>query len=95
MSDKPLQQIAEIQIDGENYDIAKNGGDFHIVRQKGPDAYGRPIATKLDISDFLGGSCDSHYKRRQQALLNLLGNALVSVRTQRDARLRTSGEAEG
>lgn len=85
----PLQKIAEIQIDGEALDIARNG-QFCLVWQKGPDAYGRPVAEKVDLGQFLG--ITGQGVDRAQALLDLLGDALVRLGQQRDARL---GRGEG
>lgn len=88
-----LQKIAEIEVDGVRLDLAKNG-EYCLVWQKGPDAYGRPVAEKIDAESFFGlkGATGGE---RVQALLDLLGDALVRLGQQRDARLGRGEARDG
>lgn len=81
-----LQKIAEVEIDDIRLDLAKNS-EYCLVWQRGPDAYGRPVAEKVDLLQFLGLADTGAGRRRVQALLDLLGDALVRLGQQRDARL--------
>jgi cytochrome b involved in lipid metabolism len=82
MSDERLQRIAEIEINGKKYDLAKNG-QFRLVEAKGKDAYGSQVFQVVSYrhysSDILALYVDG--------LLDLLGDALTRLQTQRDSRL--------
>ncbi|HKV10740.1 MAG TPA: hypothetical protein VJ725_21545 [Thermoanaerobaculia bacterium] len=85
-----LQKVAEVELAGERFDIAKNGG-FHLVRAGSLDAYGRPFATPVDVEDYLYDSGDGFVHAKAQALLDALGEALVKLQGQRDLRLGREG----
>lgn len=69
MSATPLVKITSVQIFEVSYDLAQNGGDFHLVEYKEPDAYLHPVARKVNLDEFL-----SHLGTpRVQSILNLLG----------------------
>lgn len=78
MSEK-LQKIGSITILGKEYDVAKNGS-YCLVEIAGEDAYGHPIAQRRvlhahhDLPDVA------------QALLDALGEKMVSLQGQRDLR---------
>jgi hypothetical protein len=98
-SKQPLTPIAQVEILGEKFDIARNGG-YHLVRVE-EDDYGQPRASRVDLVTFLYpgaevvrgdgmAACD-----KAQALLDVLGKTLEGLRSQRDARLgigREGGE---
>jgi hypothetical protein len=97
MSDgKPLTLIAQVDLQGERFDIARNGG-YHLVRIE-EDDYGQPRATRVHLAEFLfpdsekisGEKLVAHDKA--QALLDVLGKTLEGLRTQRDARLGVGRE---
>lgn len=66
----PLTKVASIQILSGDYDLSRNGSDFHLVEHKEPDAYLRPVARKIDLIGWLDS--DNGHKRVQE-LLNILG----------------------
>ena len=72
----PLVKIAEIEILGIRYDLAKNG--HYAICSIGTDAYGKPIATQVTLP-----STSDHI----QALLDLLGDAMSRLQVHRDSRL--------
>lgn len=72
-----LTKIAEISLCGQTYHIAKNG-NFSLVEPAGPDAYGTEIYAQFNIPT------DGFDRDFCQALLDALGDALVSLRSSRD-----------
>lgn len=101
MSDsKPLTPIAQVEILGEKFDVARNGG-YHLVRVK-EDDYGQPRAAQVELFEFLFGGLNQQgnptavaASNRAQALLDVLGKTLEALRSQRDARLGVGrGESE-
>lgn len=99
MSDtKPLTPVAQVEILGEKFDVARNGG-YHLVRI-GEDDYGRPKADRVDLVTFLYPGMEvvrgdgMAACKKAQALLDVLGKTLEALRTQRDARLGV-GRGEG
>lgn len=84
MSDK-LQKICDLELAGEALELARNGS-YHLVAQRGLDAYGRPIAEVVDLESWLNLNGD-FVAVRAQALVDALGDLTVRLRQQRDARL--------
>jgi hypothetical protein len=87
VSRETLQRVATVELLGEKLDIAKNG-HFHLVRME-MDDYGEPRAIRLHLRDWLStGDVTAEYAyAKVQALLDLLGETLAGLRSQRDARL--------
>lgn len=97
-SDKsPLQKIAEIEIAGEKFDLAKNGTCCLVTTVI--DAYGQPKGEAVDLEKWLFTGTAKQAQTRQEeiiakvdALLNLLGDAYSRLRQQKDARLGTGAQ---
>lgn len=70
----PLRKITSITILGETYDLAQNGGDYHLVGYEEPDAYCNPVARKVHLLKWLE-------EDRVQALLNLCGDSYSQIVT--------------
>lgn len=82
-----LRKIAEIKIGEQTYDLARNGA-FALVEPTEDDAYGRPVARVVRLDGFVS-------VERFQAVLNLLGDAIVRQQSVDDLRRARIGEAKG
>lgn len=75
MSDQnetPLRKITSVSILDDSYDLARNGECCHLVEQREPDAYRRPVARKVDLEMWIT-------TERVQALLDLYGDSLDKI----------------
>lgn len=89
----PLKKIAEIEICGEKFDLAKNGR-FTLVRTK-PDAYGDMRGEEVwvgawlnkDAVDPCDGTLTITAEDRFRAVLDLLGEAYQALAQARAMRL--------
>jgi hypothetical protein len=89
----PLTKVAEIELLGQRFDLAKNGR-FTLCREEW-DAYGRPIATEVPLTvDSLRGGRAASEMDVLQALLDALGDATQRLQSHRDARLGAGREGE-
>lgn len=80
---KPLKKIGEIDLPGiGRFDVAKNDC-YHLVDTQTVDAYGNPTAIEISLDNY------SHLplKDLAQALLDQLGDHMVRLQHQREARL--------
>lgn len=97
MSDeeKPLQRITELTICGEKYELAANGKGY-LVQRIEKDAYGNPIPTTVNISEWLQSGEPITYgsSMKVQSLLDHLVTAYRQLQTSRDARLGVGKETE-
>jgi hypothetical protein len=101
MSDeeKPLQRITELTICGERYELAANGQGY-LVQRTEKDAYGNPIASKVDLETWAKvgiewddyGNDLSKLQEKIQSLLDHLVAAHRQLQTSRDARLGVGKE---
>lgn len=86
----PLTPVSTLEILGENYDLAKNGQDFHLVQHREPDAYGRPVARRVALSDWISEqrllqpTYISVGEARVQSLLNVIGQSLSRIKSLED-----------
>jgi hypothetical protein len=96
----PLRKIAEIELCGERYDLARNGEGFKLVKAECPDAYGRPVARVVECAVFMGledangcgvtrtpGLVDLvqlTYRLRTAALVDLIGELTIKLQGQKD-----------
>lgn len=81
MSDK-LQRIAEIELNGRKFDVARNG-HYRLVEEAGRDAYDNPIYREAIDTGWSLDEC----KNAIDGLVDLLGDALTRLQSQRDSRL--------
>ena len=97
---KPLRKVAEIEILGKRYDIARNGS-YALVEPRGIDAYGSAIFEEVDLVKWLApqGLNTEVQKdatdRKLRALLDLLGDALTKLQGIGDLRRGQIGEEKG
>lgn len=89
--EKPLRKIAEIEILGQRYDLARNGR-FALVEPREDDAYGRPVSREINLRQWLN-SKDTVEKF--QALLDLLGESVTKLQAVGDLRRGQIGESKG
>lgn len=83
----PLEKVGEIELLGERFDLARDG-KFYLCRAT-TDAYGKSCAKIEGVDELL----DKHEPfSLVQALLDALGEVVVSLRHERDVRLGTRGE---
>ncbi len=99
--DKPLQKIGELTLAGEHYDLARNGA-YCLVRDKGLDAYGRPVAEVVELGPWIvksvaGGPNVNVVLQadRLQALLDALGEATTALVGKDDMRRAAMAGGEG
>lgn len=79
------QKVGIVDLDGTEFDLAKNG-QFSLVRNDGPaDFYGRPTAEQMSLAELT--------VRQIQALVNLLGESYQALQHSRD--MRTASRTEG
>lgn len=82
----PLIPVSTLDILGQSYDLAKNGGSFHLVEHREPDAYGRPVARKIEIQTWIREmerqECIG--PERVQSLLNITGQSLLRIKSLED-----------
>ena len=90
---EPLRKIAEVELAKEKMDLARNGNSYHLVRTECPDAYGRPVARKVPLGEFLRTPGGGLREDRAQALV-LIGELLTQVQGQKDLRLAAERGAE-
>jgi hypothetical protein len=85
----PLQKVAEIDLLGTKFDLAKNG--HFTLCTVGSDAYGRPMARAVGAREYLS-TVDP--VQAFQSLLDILGDTVQRLQTHRDARLDRAREKE-
>lgn len=82
----PLTPVSTLDILGQSYDLAKNGGNFHLVEHRDPDAYGRPVARRIEIQSWIREmerqECVG--PDRVQSLLNITGQSLLRIKSLED-----------
>jgi hypothetical protein len=85
----PLKKVAEVEICGERFDLAKNGR-FTLVRTS-PDAYGEPRGEEVDLQGYLHTPVrepgQAYPVERFRAVLDLLGEAYQALASARSMRL--------
>lgn len=93
----PLRKIATITLAGTTFDLARNGV-FCLVENKGPDAYGNPVARVVPAEEFVAaGSALALSKfgaARLQALVDLVGDLTVRLQGRVDLQLAAGGAEE-
>lgn len=77
----PLMAVSTLDILEITYDIAKNGENFHLVEHRDPDAYGRPVARRVVLADWISGADGETYV---QCLLNVVGQSLLRIKSLED-----------
>jgi hypothetical protein len=89
-----LQKIAEIKIDGEDYELAANGQAYLVVKTD-EDAYGKPVPRTVDLeewiigtSGFIDGTAPKLIINKIQDLLNRIVALERSLQSSRDTRLK-------
>ncbi len=86
-----LRPIAKIALIDTEYDLARNGEHYHLVRTE-PDDYDQPRAKRLDVGTYLTGDPsyvpDSRIANAAQALLDVLGEPVERVQALQAARER-------
>jgi hypothetical protein len=85
----PLRKVAEIELCGERFDLARNGR-FELVRNLPPDAYGRAVAVAVEAGDLLSREPSAAGARYIDALVQLTGELLVKLQGQRDLQQAAS-----
>jgi hypothetical protein len=80
-----LTKIAEAELGGQRYDIARNGEHCHLVVEDGEDAYGKPIHRRVALEKAVPEGL-------LQALLDAYGEALVALRSAKDMNLKRGPE---
>lgn len=68
----PLKKLTSVLILGVSYDLAQNGNHCHLVENKEPDAYCRPVARKVNLQEWMDVP-------EVQALLDLLGESYGKI----------------
>lgn len=79
-----LRKVAEVEILGERYDVARNGR-YRLVCEIGKDDYGQPINQALLGGDFSGAGEMWNFC---EALIDCLGEALEKLQGHEAARER-------
>lgn len=87
MPNEKLRKVAEIELAGVRYDVAKNG-HYRLVHEVSRDDYGNPVYRAL-----VGGSFSDVGKmwKFTEALIDCLGEALEKLKAFEDARKRNMG----
>ena len=68
----PLVKKASVKLVDLPYDLARNGEHFHLIECHQCDAYGNPIARKVNLGELSGASY-------VQGLIDLLGEAYAKI----------------
>jgi hypothetical protein len=86
-----LRPVAKSALINTEYDLARNGEHYHLVRTE-PDDYGQPRAKRLDVGAYLTGDpllvLDAKIVDAAQALLDVLGETVERVQALQAARER-------
>lgn len=98
-----LRKIAELELKGQRYDLARNGEHYHLVKTD-PDDYGQPRGVKVALGSFLRGNGQPSQSLAldvnqavdgAQALLDVLGETVEKVQSLQAARERAMGGLAG
>jgi hypothetical protein len=93
-----LTRVAEIELDGDKYVLAKNGG-YCLTRSAGEDAFGTEYFEVVSAHDYGHYTSEGGAWRfapdRVQALIDKLGDALSSLERARDLRQRQGATGSG
>lgn len=68
----PLKKVSSVTILNISYDLAKNGDHYYLVEHKEPDAYDRPVARRVNLTEWLDVP-------EFQSLLDLYGESLSKI----------------
>lgn len=80
-----LYRIGQITLLGTTYDVAKNDR-FCLVQAETRDAYDRPYSTVVRLEDA------NRSAAFVQALLDVLGETMVALRSSRDMKRSSAAE---
>lgn len=94
MSGETLSKVTEIEICGKKYDLARNG-KFVLVEPRENDAYGRPVSREVRLWEWTRNPEGDPDVSKVQALLDLLGEAIIKLQSIGDLRRGQIGEEKG